>query len=238
LGVRLFNLGKTPAAIADDREPVLLDPEAEGREPSGDEDHRGAAGKLLAVCERWMTATRKDSDKPNRSLRQLGREMHRRLFAAFETGLRAGEMLEIQTKHIDFTTWKITLPWDVSKGGKTTGRAEAVWVMGGTLRAALEQRRFLGPEGYVFGTEDGQRVKKFHKAWRRLFAEAGLPAGLIWHDARHEFVSSLIDDGGNIQEVREAARHKSIITTARYMKAHEERVKALLERRAQRLSRT
>jgi len=89
----------------------------------------------------------------------------------------------------------------------------------------------------VFGTEEGSRVKKFHKSWRRLFKAAELPAELIWHDARHEFVSSLIEEGGTIQEVKEAARHKSISTTSRYMKAHEERVKALLERRAQRLSR-
>jgi site-specific recombinase XerD len=54
----------------------------------------------------------------------------------------------------------------------------------------------------------------------------------VWHDARHEFVSSLIDEGGNIQAVNEA-RHKSILTTARYMKAHEHRVKALLAKRAQ-----
>jgi site-specific recombinase XerD len=42
----------------------------------------------------------------------------------------------------------------------------------------------------------------------------------------------LIEEGGTIQEVKEAARHKSITTTAKYMKAHEEKLKALLERRA------
>jgi site-specific recombinase XerD len=66
---------------------------------------------------------------------------------------------------------------------------------------------------------------------------AGLPDALRWHDARHEFVSSLIEEGGNIQEVKEAARHKNIQTTARYMKAQDDRVKALLERRAQRINR-
>ena len=96
----------------------------------------------------------------------------------------------------------------------------------------------MSDDGYVFGSEDGVRVKKFHKGWRRLFREAGLPSELIWHDARHEFVSSLIEEGGTIQEVREAARHENITTTARYMKAHENRVRALLERRAQRISRT
>ena len=237
MGVRLFNWAAHPKRKHTTLNPFLHVEKRKGeqrRETRVTEEQQAA---LLKVCEGWMQATRKRSETPNKSLQRLGREMHRRLLAAFDTGLRAGEMLQVQIKHVDFTKWKITLPWDVSKGGKTTGQAEVVWIMSDRLRAALEQRRFLGSDGYVFGTDDGQRVLKFHKAWRKLFKAAGLPSGLIWHDARHEFVSALIEEGGNIQEVREAARHKSISTTARYMKAHEGRVKALLERKAQRLSR-
>jgi len=61
----------------------------------------------------------------------------------------------------------------------------------------------------IFGNELGQRVTAFGKAWRALFTAAGLPSDLMWHDARHEFVSSLIDEGGNTQEVKEAARHRA-----------------------------
>jgi integrase/recombinase XerD len=81
----------------------------------------------------------------------------------------------------------------------------------------------------------GRHVKSFHGTWRALYRAAGLPDDLIWHDARHEFVSSLIEEGGTVQEVKEAARHKSITTTARYMKAQHERLKTLLEKRANRL---
>ena len=105
------------------------------------------------------------------------------------------------------------------------------------LRKVLEERRFLGPDSYVFGSDEGRYVEKFHGSWRALFTAAGLPEHLVWHDARHEFVSSLIDEGGNIQEVKEAARHRSIQTTAKYMKANEERLRALLERHAQRINR-
>jgi site-specific recombinase XerD len=143
----------------------------------------------------------------------------------------------VQVKHVDYATWKITLPWMNAKGGKMTGQDEAVWVMTDRLRRVLEERRFLGPDCYVFGTDEGHKVEKFTSTWRTLFRAAGLPNNLRWHDARHEFVSSLIEEGGNIQEVKEAARHKSIQTTARYMKAQDDRVKALLERRAQRLNR-
>ena len=37
-------------------------------------------------------------------------EMRRRLIAAIDLGLRQGEMLKVQVKHVDFKTWRITLP--------------------------------------------------------------------------------------------------------------------------------
>ena len=237
LGIRLFNWARHPKRKFTTDNPFLHIDKQKGETHRETRITHEQQEMLLEVASRWSEAKRKGSGKPNQSLQQLGREMHRRLLAAFDTGLRAGEMGLVQRRHINYAIWKITLPWRNSKGGKTTGRDEVVWVMSERLRTALERRRFLSEEGYVFGAEDGQRIKKFHKAWRRLFSEAGLPKELIWHDARHEFVSSLIEEGGTIQEVREAARHKSITTTARYMKAQEERVKALLERRAQRLSR-
>lgn len=50
-----------------------------------------------------------------------------------------------------------------------------------------------------------------------MFRLAGLPVGrkngLTWHDLRHEFVSHLVDSGGEIHEVRDAARHRDIKTT-------------------------
>ena len=230
--IRLFNWASHPKQRLTTENPFLLIDKQKGERHRETRISEEQQAKLLDVCEQWMRATRKGSREPNESLQRRGREMYRRLLAAFDTGLRAGEMGLVQKKHIDFINWKITLPWMNAKGGKTTGRDEVVWVMTERLRKALEARRFLKDDDYVFGTEDGRRVKKFHKSWRRLFRAAGLPPEIIWHDARHEFVSSLIEVGGTIQEVKEAARHKSISTTSRYMKAHEARLKALLERRA------
>jgi hypothetical protein len=36
--------------------------------------------------------------------------MYRRLVSAIDLGLREGEMLKVEIKHIDFTSWAITLP--------------------------------------------------------------------------------------------------------------------------------
>jgi integrase len=236
MGIRLFNWARHPKRRITTGNPFLLIEPRKGerhRETRITEDEQR---RLFEVCEQWKVATRKGSTTANKKLQRAGREMYRRLCAAFDTGVRAGEMLQIQIKHVDFVNWRITLPWGNAKGGKVTGRDEYVWVMSDRLRKVFEERRFLGDNAYVFGTDEGQKVEKFAKTWRALFRAAGLSDDLIWHDLRHEFVSSLIEEGGNIQEVKEAARHKSITTTAKYMKAQDDRVRALLERRANRIS--
>lgn len=106
--------------------------------------------QLITLCQQWMTANRTGSDKPNKRLRRSGNEMYRRLLAAVDTGLRSGEMGLVQVKHIDYATWRITLPWANAKGGKATGRDEYVWVMSERLRTVLEQRRFLGADRISF----------------------------------------------------------------------------------------
>lgn len=237
MGAGLFNWAAHPKRRYTTANPFVLIERQKGernRETRITDDEQQ---RLFAVCEAWKVATRKGSSTPNRKAQRAGHEMHRRLCAAFDTGVRAGEMLLIQVRHVDYANWKITLPWSNAKGGTITGRDEAVWVVTERLRKVLEERRFLGPDAYVFGDEEGHYVAKFQKTWRALFLAADLPADLVWHDARHEFVSSLIEEGGNIQEVKEAARHKSIQTTAKYMKANDDRVKALLERRAERINR-
>ena len=165
-------------------------------------------------------------------------EIRRRLIAAIDLGLREGEMLKVKVKHVDFKTWRITLPPENTKGGATSDRVETVYAMTPRIQAVLEERRFLGSEGYVFGAESGTYVASFDRSWRELFRLGGLPVGrengLVWHDLRHEFVSFLVDQGGAIHEVREAARHKDIRTTERYMKAREERLKALMGKMAER----
>lgn len=165
-------------------------------------------------------------------------EMKRRLIAAMDLGLREGEMLKVQVKHVDYQTWRVTLPPENTKGGASTDRAEVVYAMTPRVQEVLKERRSLGEDRYVFGSESGAYVASFDKSWRELFRHAGLPvgrkSGLIWHDLRHEFVSHLVDEGGEIHEVKEAARHKDIRTTERYMTAKEERLKALMAKMATR----
>ena len=69
---------------------------------------------------------------------------------------------------------------------------------------------------------------------------AGLPTGrkggYVWHDLRHEYGSFLIEQGATIQEAKEMMRHADIRTTARYLKADDDRLKQLAAKMGQRLA--
>lgn len=174
-----------------------------------------------------------------------GDEMRRRLYAAFDLGLRHSEILKIQLKHVDFKPIKIevdgrlhevlliTLPPSVTKGGKTTGELEHVYVGSERLKRELTRRRFTlrrNPDAYVFGTETGQPVKSFKRMWRELFRLAGLDygrsKGLTWHTIRHEFVSRTLENTNNPMVTQRLARHKDGRTTLVYQHARDSQVLA------------
>ena len=178
-----------------------------------------------------------------------GNEMRRRLYAAFDLGLRHGEIVQVQLKHVDFTPIKVTvegqvrqvfaiaLPPAVTKGGKTTGEIEYVYAGTERLRRELVKRRFAlkrDPEAYVFGTEEGKRIRSFRRMWRELFKLAGLnfgrAKGLTWHTTRHEFISRNIENTGDPVVTQRLARHKDGRTTQGYMHARESRVLAAVVR--------
>jgi hypothetical protein len=86
----------------------------------------------------------------------VGPEMKRRVIGAIDLGLREGEMLLLQVKHVDYATWTVNLPSDMTKA------AEDQVVFAGTerLQKMLEERRFLGPDSYIFGRESGLRLAR------------------------------------------------------------------------------
>jgi site-specific recombinase XerC len=147
-------------------------------------------------------------------------------------------VLALELKHIDFKpvavkvdgtprhVLVITLPAAMTRGGKTTGEIEHAYAGSERLKKELIKRRFQlkrNPDAFVFGTEDGRRVRGFRRMWRELFRLAGLDfgrgKGLTWHTIRHEFVSRTIENTGDPVVTQKLARHRDGRTTQRYMHA-------------------
>ena len=168
--------------------------------------------------------------------------MRLRLMMALDTGVRREEMMLIQLKHINFRPIPVMMDGEQrevltvavqSKGEKTTGEKESVYVGTERLTEALKTRRFAlrnDPEAYVFGTEAGKRQKDFRRMWRELFTLAGLKygrhKGLVWHTLRHEFCSRTAENTGDPVVAQELARHKDLRTTQGYLHPRMSRVLA------------
>ena len=125
----------------------------------------------------------------------------------------------------------IALPPQNTKGGKTTGEIEHVYVGTERLKNELTARRFSlkkNPEAFVFGTQDGGPVKGFRRLWRELFRLAGLDfgraKGLVWHTTRHEFVSRHAENTGDPVLTQHLARHKDLRTTQAYFHVRNSRL--------------
>lgn len=105
----------------------------------------------------------------DRLLAACGSHLRAVVEAALETGCRKGELLSLQWRQVRFAPKaELLLP-----AGKTKTKRDRSIPISARLRAILEMRR-NGPDdeplpdtAYVFGTEIGEQVTSFKRAWER-----------------------------------------------------------------------
>ena len=154
-----------------------------------------------------------------------------------DTGCRVGELLHLCWRDVRLEDNLIVLQAQATK----TNTMRVVPVSK-RVKAILEMRRHgpdgkeLGPDGYVFGTETGERRKSVSHDWNiavlrahghePTFKRGKLSAAsrkvlqridLHMHDLRRECGSRLLEAGVGIHEVREWLGHRDISTTGRYL---------------------
>jgi integrase-like protein len=183
--------------------------------------------------------------KAEKPIGTKGTEMRRRLIAAFDGGLRAGEMLLLQLHHVNWRpvsmpqadgsmteAYEIALPPTITKGGKTTGEIEYVYAATDRFRHVLEARRFALKNNkptrtFIFGSEDGRQQQGFVRMWKKLFTLAGLDwgrdKGLVWHTIRHEYISRVAENTKDPVLTQDVARHRSLETTQGYFHTRRDR---------------
>jgi integrase len=172
------------------------------------------------------------------------------VIAAIESGMRRGELLSLQWSQIEGmtiekngnVTWastaRVFLPKEKTKTKKDR------WVPISTrLKGILEMRRF-DPAGevlpigaFVFGTEIGERVTAFKRAWNTALLKshgfepayvegANLSAAsraalktidLHFHDLRREAGSRWLEGGVPLHTVRDWLGHTDISQTSTYL---------------------
>lgn len=176
--------------------------------------------------------------------RWVGALMHDRLIGALELCCRQGEMLLIQNKRVDWDTHTIGIPGHTTKDKENR---RIPFDPKGRLAAILRRREELGPNAFVFGTENGEYVQSFKTAWESLLLIANghdtkrpkhgarvdreklREIDLHWHDLRHEGACRLLADGVDIRIIQLMLGHASVQQTQRYLNVTDEELRRGLE---------
>ncbi|MGB2714091.1 MAG: site-specific integrase, partial [Vicinamibacterales bacterium] len=174
----------------------------------------------------------------------VGPLMHDRVIGALELCCRRGEMLLIQNRRVDWDTHTIGIPGHTAKDKENR---RIPFDPNGRLAAILKRRSTLGPNAFVFGTENGEFLANFKTAWESLLLVANghstkrakpgarvdraklQEIDLHWHDLRHEGACRLLTDGVDIRIIQLMLGHASVQQTQRYLNVTDEELRKGLE---------
>lgn len=135
-------------------------------------------------------------------------------------GLRLGEAAGLQLQDVDFLRRTIRVERQVQ--GSTIATTEIVPPKAGSereifvpdelvgiLSAHVAQQQISQPDAHLFRTPLGRLYNRNSagEEWRRIRAEAKLPAGMTLHTLRHTFASNLIAAGCDVVTVQRALGH-------------------------------
>ncbi len=132
---------------------------------------------------------------------------------ALHTGMRKGEMLELEWSRVDFSQNLIYL--DTQKNGQR-GSVPLNQV---ARQALLNRARFRAEQcpaaPHVFCDRHGQRMGNVQRSFVSACAAAGI-ADFHIHDLRHTTAAWLVQAGVPLLDVSNLLRHRSIEMTQRY----------------------
>ncbi len=144
---------------------------------------------------------------------------------ALATGMRRGEILNLQWSHLDLVKGKAILHETKNGERRTvplTGHALTI------LRNHANQPRHLCSP-YVFPSTFGSKPIQIRTSWITAVQFANL-SDFHFHDLRHTFASYLAMNGATLAEIAEALGHKTLAMVKRYAHMTEDHTRNVVER--------
>jgi integrase len=163
--------------------------------------------KVNNMRERWLTFEEEEKliDASLQWLQKL-------IIFSVETGLRQGEVLNIQWPQVDLFRKTITILEQKNNAKDVLPLNERALEV---LKAKAKIRHLKS--NYVFYNKNGNsiRVSNLHRALYSALKRAGL-SDLKWHDLRHTFATRLVQAGVDLYTVQKLGRWKEIKMVQRY----------------------
>ena len=146
---------------------------------------------------------------------------------ALNTGLRRGELLALRWRDIDLGLRMLTVVAASAKNGQT----RRVPLNREATDLLTRWRAYQGgkPEAQVFAGQGGARMARIDSAWRSLRKRAAMGDCRL-HDLRHHFASRLVQQGTDLNVVRELLGHSDITMVLRYAHLDPKNLAAAVER--------
>ena len=154
-------------------------------------------------------------------------------YLALNTGMRKGELLGLQWKDIDYNKNVINVKRQLTrtdkglifKKVKTKSGNRTIPITDDVIRylkshkiRQSEQKLALG-EGYnnkdliaCNGIGNGLDGRNLNREFKKIIEDAGLPS-IRFHDLRHTFATTYLQNGGNIKTLQQILGHSSITVT-------------------------
>ncbi|MHA6196569.1 phage integrase [Pseudomonas wadenswilerensis] len=134
------------------------------------------------------------------------------VLVSFNTGIRRGELFNLEWSRVNFSAKVITIIGGTTK----TIETRHIPLNKEALETLQDWHKQSGKKsGYVFPSADGGRLEDVKSSWLGLLERAEI-TGFRWHDMRHDFASRLVMAGVPLNTVRDLLGHSDIKMTLRY----------------------
>jgi len=145
-------------------------------------------------------------------------DVHDMAFLALFTGMRAGEILKLQWRDVNFKSGLISIR-DAKNAESRTANITPV------VEKMLLQREPREIHHFIFTDRDDNQVSEVSNTFERTVAELGFNEGVedrrdkvVFHSLRHTFGSWLAQDGVPLQVISDLMGHRDLKMTRRYAK--------------------
>lgn len=144
---------------------------------------------------------------------------------ALNTGLRRGEIFNLEWRDIDFLHHRLTVRAASAKGAKTRHVP-----LNKTAHDILNRwRSQTTSKGLIFSNKKGERLDNITTSWGNLVSAAKLE-DFTFHDLRHDFATRTLRAGADIVTVSKLLGHSDLKMTMRYAHVNDETLQAAVNR--------